>query len=1073
MIRALNPLAAIRCFRAPNQNSRCNGPASSLPSQKPIRAAWLLLALGSALGSAASSDPSFPAIDAEPLGSVPEGALVLHADWQMRESALAGDDGAAFSRAGFPAAGWYRTSVPTTALGTLVRQGLYPDPYVGTNNLRIPDANEEHNRRYDLSRFSHLPQQANPWAKPYWFRREFRLPKEFAGQVVWLHLDGINYRAEVWVNGRRVADTNTVAGMFRRFRFDISSCVSLTGTNAVAVGVHPLDFPGDPFREQLGGFYGSYRPCGGDGEILRNVTQYSSIGWDWVPPARDRNLGLWQHVWLEATGPVAVRDPAAFTAVRLPEADQAAVTVRCHLENSSPVEQTVELLAGIRPEGFPAAPVESHARITVPPATLTEVILAPPAQPELVLHQPRLWWPVTYGAQPLYRLTVEARVDGQLSSRATSRFGVRTVGTRVLPSGGRAFTVNGRTIRMTGGAWVPDFLASWGAQRYRDEVRLMAEGNQTIVRINGCGIVPPDVFFDACDRHGLLVWQDLSRTSVQAQWRDRRSTASPGPLLDLRKDGATTWNPPHCDPALYLDNMRDCILRLRGHPSLLLWCGSNEAAPQADVGEPLQNQILPALDGTRPWLPDSHESPAWRREDLHTWTGGPWWNVRLPEYFKFYAQNAEFTCRNEIGLFCPPPINSLAKAIPDHDQPLAGEFPWNCDLGYHDAMDFVGKADAIIREDLGEPACLTEYLWMGDLYTSLSYRAIYEAANKVRPRNSGTHIWKINAAWPSVVQQVFDWRLRCNGGYYALRSACQPLHVQHSLDDQTLQVVSTLAEPRPGLKVRAALLDAMGRPEQTRDYLVAAAADATTHVGSLPALAKDGRLHFLALDLFDANGHQLDRVVTWVQADCRFQELLKLPPAKIEARVTERTEREGETCFKVSLRNASPVPAVQVSLEVIGGSQGDEILPAFWSDNAMTLIPGERRELSVRFRKNLPGATSAHLMAEGWNVMPREWRVTDGRAIPLALEIVRCDVGREAGIIRVHFSATQRGAVGPRWTTWPVPLKVDGTIVRWIRVGLQTGVTSSAAVTLPGLAPGRHRVAIGNSQAETVNVAGD
>ena len=183
----------------------------------------------------------------------------------------------------------------------------------------------------------------------------------------------------------------------------------------------------------------------------------------------------------------------------------------------------------------------------------------------------------------------------------------------------------------------------------------------------------------------------------------------------------------------------------------------------------------------------------------------------------------------------------------------------------------------------------------------------------------------------------------------------------------------------------------------------------------------------------------------------------------------ERTEREGETCFKVSLRNASPVPAVQVWLEVIGGSQGDEILPAFWSDNGVTLIPGERRELSVRFRKNLLGTNSAHLMAEGWNVTPREWQVADGRAIPLALEIVRCDVGRESGIIRVHFSATQRGVVGPRWTTWPVPLKVDGTVVRWLRVGLKTGVTNSAAATLTNLAPGKHRVAVGNSPEQTIN----
>ena len=1030
----------------------------------------LVLGLISVLSGIVAGEPSFPPIEAEPLGTVPEGAVVLHAGWHMRESALAGDDGAAFSRAGFAATGWYNTVVPTTALGTLVRHGLYPDPYIGTNNLRIPDANDEHNSRYHLSRFSHLPEQANPWAKPYWFRREFRLPSKFRGRTVWLHLDGINYRADLWVNGRPVADAKAVAGMFRRFRFDVSSLVNGIETNAVAVRVHPVDVPGDPFHEQLGGFDGSYRPCGGDGEILRNVTQYSSIGWDWVAPARDRNLGLWQHVWLEATGPVAVRDPAALTQVPLPKADPASVTIRCQLDNPGSRAQAVELSVRMVPDGFPGSPAEFRTHVTAPAASLTEVILKPETHPELVLRHPRLWWPVTYGDQPLYQLTVEARVEGQLSSRVTRHFGVRTVGTRILPSGGRAFTVNGRTLRMTGGAWVPDFLANWGAQRYCDEVRLMAEGNHTIVRVNGCGIVPPDVFFEACDRQGLLVWQDLSRTSVQAYWRDRRSTAAPGPSVYLRKDGIQSWNPPRCDPALYLENMRDCIIRLRGHPSLLVWCGSNEAAPQADVGEPLQNELLPTLDGTRPWLPDSHESPPWRREDLHTWTGGPWWNVRLPEYFKLYAQNAEYTCRNEIGLFSPPPINSMAKAIPDHDQPLAGQFPWNRTLGYHDAMDFVKKADDIIRADLGEPSCLAEYLWMGDLYSSLSYRAIYEAANKARPRNAGTHIWKINAAWPSVVQQLFDWRLRCNGGYYAMRSACRPLHVQHSVDDQTLQVISTLAEPRPGLNVRATLVDATGHTEQTQDYPCVAAADATTHLGPLPARVKDGQLHFLALDLLDAGGRSLDRTVTWVQADCRFQELMKLPPAEVEARVTERSEEAGETCCKVFVRNTSSVPAVQVWLEVTRGPQGDEVLPAFWSDNALTLLGGEGQELSVRFRKDLVGSADAHLMVEGWNVTPRAWRVDDDRVVKLACEMGQWDVGREANLIKLRFMATQRGAAGSRWTTWPVAVKVDGRIERWVRIALQTGATSQGVVTLTGLPPGDHRIAVGSTPEKTVSV---
>ncbi len=1006
---------------------------------------------------ARAADLSFTAIDAEPLSHVAPDALVLHDDWRMRESAIVGDDGKAFSDAGFDASDWYATSVPTTALGTLVQHGVYPDPYIGLNNMRIPDASDEHNRRYDLAQYSHLPNEANPWAKPYWFRKEFKLPTEYQGKTVWLHLDGVNYRADVWLNGRLVSDAKSIVGMFRRFRFDVSSFLSKDGPNALAVCIHPLDFAGDPIHEQLDGPPGSYGPNGGDGEILRNVTQYCSIGWDWIAAARDRNMGLWQHVWLEATGPVAVRDPAAMTAVDLPSGDKAAVTVRCQLDNATSAEQTVELVVRIAPDGFEGAPVELRTRAVAPASALTEVVLKPEDYSSLVLQKPRLWWPVTYGEQPLYQLTVEARVDGQLSDQTTRRFGVRNVGSFVLASGGRAFTVNGRTIRMTGGAWVPDFLSSWSAQRYRDEARLMAEGNHTIVRVNGCGIVPPDAFFDGCDRFGLLVWQDLSRTSMAGEYR---------------KDGQPkTFEPARCDPTVYLDNMKDCIFRLRGRPSLLLWCGCNEAVAQADVGEPLQNEILPTLDGTRPWLPTSHFDPPWGKEPLCVWTGGPWHMIRLPEYFRLYAEDPMFTCRDEIGLLSPPPINSMAKAIPEIAQPVSEWSPWNRALGYHDATGpILRESDKIIRDDLGEPACLTEYLWMGDLYSTLSYRAIYEAANKVRPRNSGTHIWKINAAWPSVVQQVFDWYLRPNGGYYGMRSACRPLHAQFSADDQAIQVVSTLPETIDNLKVRITLVDSNGRIEDTQEHAVTAAADATTPVGSLPAVAKDGRLHFVGLDLLDAEGRALDRVVSWVQSDCRFHELMQLPPTKIEVRVIERGEVAGETFYKVSVQNTSTVPAVQVWLEVLRGEQGDEVLPSFWSDNALTLLPGEQRELTVRFRSNLLGNTPPDLMAEGWNVTPREWNIADGKAVPLSMEVIESDVQVEGADVKVRFTATQRGPTGARWTTWPVPIKIDGVAARYVRIGLQTGATSSAMATFAGLSRGEHRIAVGDHPDKTVVV---
>ena len=364
---------------------------------------------------------------------------------------------------------------------------------------------------------------------------------------------------------------------------------------------------------------------------------------------------------------------------------------------------------------------------------------------------------------------------------------------------------------------------------------------------------------------------------------------------------------------------------------------------------------------------------------------------------------------------------------------------------------------------------LSEYLSMCYLYNDLAYRAIFEAANKARPRNAGTHLWKVNAAWPSMVWQVFDWYLRPNAGYYSMRSACKPLHVQHSVDDQNLQVVSTLPQSLP-VRVRITLADAAGRVETVVDHSLTAQADATTPVGPLPQEVKDGRLHFLGLDLTDTDGRPLDRTVTWVRSDCRWPELLTLPPAAIESKVVGHKTEKDETVYAVSVCNTSAVPAVHVWLEAIRGVQGEEVLPTFWSDNALNLLPGERRELTARFRSSLLDGAQPHLMLEGWNVLPREHAVADGQAVSLSMHVTECEVGLEGTTIKVQFAATQDGPEGPRLTTWPVPVRLDGKIVRYARLGLRKGLTSHDVLKFRGLGVGEHRIAIADSAERTIHI---
>lgn len=986
--------------------------------------------------------PSFHAIDAEPLDAVPAGALVLHNGWSMREETVAGNHGELFSTTEFHPVNWYQTSVPTTVLGALVRAGVYPDPYIGTNNDKIPDASNP----------------ASPWNSPWWFRTTFRLIAPQAGKVILLHLDGINYRAAVWVNGKEVANERDTVGMFRRFRFDISRAVHPGKENALAIRIFPVDYPGVP----------AYRDAGSDSKFQQNVTEMGALGWDWVPPARDRNMGIWQHVWIESSGPMLVSDPAAFTDVELPGGKSAAVTVRATIENAGTTEEPADVVAEIKPEDFAGPTIRILKNVIVPPGMTREVVLTPSQFKELEMKTPRLWWPHGYGEQPLYRLTVEARTGGKLSSRRVTRFGVRKIGYYFNPSEyahtltpvpdgqppfeyprlktARVFTVNGRPIRLAGGALVPDFLLSWSARQYRDQVRLMTEGNQTVGRVWGGGIMMPDVFYEEADRRGLLIWQDLARSSFDVAWKKKEAEI------------------PAVDPDLFLANMRDTILRLRGRTSLLLWCGTNEAAMQTDIGKALQNDLLPALDGTRPWIPSSSTEPPWANEPLGVRSFGPYRIQSIKEYFDHYANDPDFRFKDEIGLESVPRLNSIEKAVP-----TAGaqddDATWKTQALLDHGLP-VESLTPFMRSAIGGPISLADFTSMAELLSAQSYRAIFEAANKNRPRNHGTMVWMTNAAWLDCMYQLYDWYLHPTAAYYAVKSASKPLHVQYAADDHTLQVVSTRPESLR-LRVKATVTSAEGSEEEVKQYDLEAAADATTEIGPAPPTVADGKLHFLALDLTDENGHELDRLVNWIQNDEHWPELLNIPPVRVSAHVVSTWhDRAGETSYQIEVVNRGTVPAVDMWTELTDEPLGQEVLPSFWSDNALTLLPGEKRLLTVSIRDTGKDAATRHLMAEGFNVLPEDFAISPGqKSSSIQLKITGLTWVTKEGKSSLLVKCREEGGFGPRWTTWPVSLKVDDRDIRTFRVALHRD--EAAEVEIPmDLSQGTHRIDVGDKSIE-------
>ena len=270
-------------------------------------------------------------VDDRPLTVLPRGAQLLRHDWLVRSAAIVNESGELLSSGGADFDQWHKTSIPATAQTVLVRNGVYPNPYIAKNNMRIPDANDAFNEEHDLLKYSHI-EGVNPWSRPYWFVKSFTIEEK--GKKVWLNFNEINYRAELWLNGKLLADSSDMVGMERQFRFDVTDLVSPDSINHLAVAVFPVDIPGLPGVPPLEPF-GDPGVNMGDGMISQNYTKCDAVGWDWQPAVRDRDMGVTEDVFLSFTDDLELMDVYISSMPNLPEADYADMVISVILTNYS------------------------------------------------------------------------------------------------------------------------------------------------------------------------------------------------------------------------------------------------------------------------------------------------------------------------------------------------------------------------------------------------------------------------------------------------------------------------------------------------------------------------------------------------------------------------------------------------------------------------------------------------------------------------------------------------------------------------------------------------------------------
>ncbi|HVO00128.1 MAG TPA: glycoside hydrolase family 2 protein [Steroidobacteraceae bacterium] len=861
--------------------------------------------------------------------------LQLARGWTLQSSARVRDSGETISTAGYAASGWLTAEVPTTVVAAQVRQGLLPDPFYAMNLRKFPGV------EYPIgSNFSEREMPSgSPYAASWWYRTEFTLPQDYAGKTVWLDFRGINYRANVYLNGRPLADSEHIVGAWRTYELDATRAVK-PGRNVLAVQVW-----------------------------AQTATDLGITFVDWNPAPPDKNMGLFREAYLTTSGPVALRHPAVSSTLDAPGYDTAHLTVAALLKNSSDHAVTGTLRGRIEQAEFAQV-------VHLAPGEQKDVTFDPTDHPQLNLRHPRLWWPAQMGKPELYGLDLRFEIDGKASDESHTSFGIREITSEVLQDSPgrfkRLFRVNGRKLLIRGAGWTPDMMLREDPQRMADEFRYVQDMGLNTVRLEGK--LEPDEFFDMADRLGVLVMAGWCCCDFWEQW--------------------DKWNARHLEIAQA--SLRDQIYRLRNHPSLLVWLNGSDNPPPPNV-EQSYLKIESELHWPNPVSSSATAKPTTVSGESGGKMSGPYEYV-APSYWTTDVGRPpkEQTC-NEGGCGgaygfntetsmgpAVPVIESVRRMIPkEHLWPI--DEVWN----YHAGGGEFGNLHVFtnaLEKRYGASASAEDYTFKAQAAAYEGVRAMYEAYSRNKYHSTGVIQWMLDNAWPSMIWHLYDYYLQPGGGYFGAKKAMQPLDPVYGYDDHSVWLVSSQYIDAAGLRVSARILDADATVRYSKDVTVDAAADSTAKVLELPSLEGLSQAYFLDLRVFDAGGALVGSNFYWLstapetldwpkstwwttptKSFADFTSLARLPKVNLQAR-SHTSQAGGQSITRVEVTNPSKSVAFFVRLKLTKGPGGDEVLPVVWQDNYISLLPGERRELTATYRSADLGAAPPHVDVQGWNV---------------------------------------------------------------------------------------------------------
>ncbi len=837
----------------------------------------------------------------------------LHDGWALQSSTRVPAKGEDISKPGFSTQGWHPTAVPSTVLGALVRNKVYRDIYLGENFKSIP---------------------AEPFKVSWWFRTEFDLGNDPALNIFKLLFDGINYRANIWLNGQRIASADQAFGAFRRFEFDVTGEARPGEKNALAVEVFPPR-PGEP-----------------------------TIGFvDWNPKPPDNSMGLWREVWVKRSGSVSVNFPFVKTRLDLTTLSEAQMEVSAEVQNNSREKANGLLEGSIDSLNF-------SQKVDLAPGEMRRVVFSPSAYPQLNLKSPRLWWTHDFGRPELYDLHLRFALNEKTTDQATLRFGIREVGDYFNEGGHRGFKLNGKKILIRGGGWVDDLLLDNPRRKVEAGVQYARHMNLNALRLEGFWGTNEDLY-NLCDEHGILL---MAGWSCQWEWAD---------YFGKPEDEFGCIKSPE-DIRLIAQSWKDQVKWLRNHPSVFVWAEGSDTLPRPEL-EKEYIKILQAEDPTRPVLVSTKEKVSAITGKSGVKMRGPYDYVPPVYWYEDKDNGGAFGFNTETGPGPQVPLlESVRRMIPPRDLwPIDQVWRYHCARNEFENMD---RYNAALSNRLGAPKNAEEYCKKAQFINYEAMRAMFEAFGANKFKATGIIQWMYNAAWPKLWWQLYDYYLLPTGAFYGARKACEPLHILYDYGTKEIFVVNHSLEPAEGLRARVNVYDFDLNDKFNKEMPVAIPPNSSQRILTLRETGRLTRTYFLDLSLVNGRGEAVSRnfyclstkpdvldeakttwFVTPMKGYADLTRLDELPPVKLNVKPDFGGE-SGSKVITVELENPGSHLALFVELRLVRERSGESVRPIFWEDNYFSILPGEKRTIRGRYSEQDLEGEQAVLKVGGWNI---------------------------------------------------------------------------------------------------------